>query len=108
MNQTERIRRLNDEFRRTFVGGRVVVTSGIAALPDCLRSEIFAHTRAFDEFTDDNDPHGEHDFGRFEIEGHIVYWKIDYYDENVQYGSEDPADPERTTRVMTIMLAHEY
>lgn len=108
MNQTERIRRLNDEFRRTFVGGRIVLTSGVATLPEFIRAGILACTRTFNDFTEDNDPHGEHDFGRFEVEGHVVYWKIDYYDENVQYGSEDPADPERTTRVMTIMLAQEY
>lgn len=108
MDKTEKIRRINDEFRRSFAGGRVVMTAGVATLPMFVRNQALARTRAFDDFNADNDPHGEHDFGRFEIDGNVFYWKIDYYDENIQYGSEDPADPARTTRVLTIMLAHEY
>jgi hypothetical protein len=55
-----------------------------------------------------NDPHREHDFGNFEVAGWKFFWKIDYYDANVEFGSEDPADPKITTRVLTIMLATEY
>ena len=58
-----------------------------------------------DAFTPDNDPYGEHNFGSFEHNGIRVFWKIDYYDRNVEYGSEDPSDPAQTTRVLTIMLA---
>ena len=60
------------------------------------------------DFTEDNDPHGEHDFGSFELAGRKFFWKIDYYDANMEFGSEDPADPAKTTRVLTIMLAEEY
>ena len=42
------------------------------------------------------------------IDGTMLFWKIDYYDKQVEYGSEDPADPAKTTRVLTIMLADEY
>ena len=55
-----------------------------------------------------NDPHGEHDFGSFEIDDRKVFWKIDCYDAAMEFGSEDPADPSKTTRVLTIMLASEY
>ena len=44
----------------------------------------------------------------FELAGHTFFWKIDYYDKDTQRGSEDPADPEQTTRVMTIMFAEDY
>ena len=62
----------------------------------------------FKDFTDDNDPHREHDFGRFEYADSAFFWKIDYYDKKLEYGSEDPADQTKTTRVLTIMLVEEY
>ena len=62
----------------------------------------------FSDFTPDNDPYGEHDFGALNVEGHRIYFKIDYYDRDLIYGSPDPANPEVTTRVLTIMLASEY
>ena len=62
----------------------------------------------FSEFTADNDPHAEHDFGSFNLVGRKFFWKIDYYDKDLLNGSEDPGDPERTTRVLTLMLAAEY
>ena len=63
---------------------------------------------SFDDFTRDNDPHGEHDFGTVRIAGHTVLFKIDYYDANREGHSPDPADPRVTCRIMTIMLAEEY
>jgi hypothetical protein len=56
----------------------------------------------------DNDPHGEHDFGAFEVAGVRFFWKIECYDRAMEFGSEDPSDPAQTTRVLTIMLADEY
>jgi hypothetical protein len=103
-----RIRVLNDAFRRSFVGGRVMMTQGIAALSKERRAAIFEAVRRFDRFTPDNDPHGEHDFGAIDHAGQRIFWKIDYYDETLSAGSEDPADPSRTTRVLTVMLAEEY
>jgi Protein of unknown function (DUF3768) len=63
---------------------------------------------AFDVFTDDNDPHGEHDFGAVDEGGVRCFWKIDCYDRATEFGSPDPADPAVTTRVLTIMRADEY
>jgi Protein of unknown function (DUF3768) len=62
----------------------------------------------FGDFTPDNDPYGEHDFGCFELGACKFMWKIDYYDQRCEFGSEDPSDPRRTTRVLTLMLASEY
>ena len=104
----ERIRELNDAFRHTFIGGNVVMTSGVAALSADTQARIVAEVQSFDAFTSANDPHCEHDFGAFEIDAHKFFWKIDYYDAAMEFGSEDPADPSKTTRVLTIMLASEY
>ena len=62
----------------------------------------------YDDFCHDNDPYGEHDFGAFEADGHLIYFKIDYLDKALTYHSPDPSDPSVTERVITIMLAEEY
>ena len=104
----DRIRALNDAFRRSFVGGTVVVTAGFESLSSDSRRLILARIRAFDNFNEDNDPHGEHDFGLIEDGDVRCFWKIDYYDRKTEFWSPDPANPSVTTRVMTIMLAEEY
>ena len=106
--KTKAIRNLNQLFRTTFITGRVVITSGISALAEAHQSEIISKVRTFDDFTEDNDPYGEQDFGAFEHAGQKIFWKIDYYNRDMSAGSEDPADPKQTTRVLTIMLAEEY
>ena len=46
--------------------------------------------------------------GSLEADGHMIYFKIDYFDQNLSMRSPDPADPSVTHRVITIMLAEEY
>ena len=108
MEKTVRIRELNDSFRRTFIGGRVLITQGVDALSDDDKLALLAKVRAFDDFNRDNDPHGQHDFFGLEHDGVMYFGKIDYYAPDLQSGSENPADPSRTVRVLTIMLSHEY
>ena len=67
--QSHRIRVLNDFFRTTFLGGRVVMTAGVAALPIDLQAGAILAVQQFSEFTQENDPHGQHDFGRIEVGG---------------------------------------
>ena len=99
---------LNDMLRRTFSGGKVVMTPGVAALPEQELASTLERVRQFSEFTEDNDPHGEHDFGNFTLAGETYFFKVDYYSPDMQGGSEDPSDPQKTTRVLTIMRADEY
>lgn len=99
---------LNDQFRTTFMGGQVFMTQGVQALGEDAVARIVGEVRAFDRFDEDYDPHGEHDFGVLEHGGEKLFWKIDYYDKTLTYGSPDPADPSKTTRVLTILLASEY
>ena len=106
--KTARIRDLNDAFRRSFYGGTVTMTAGVDALPDMVKAAALQKAATFDAFTEDNDPHGEHDFGSFELCGRKFFWKVEYYGRDMQHGSEDPSDPEQTTRAMTVMLAEEY
>ena len=108
MDKTARIRELNDAFRTTFFGGRVMMTEGVNALSDGDKQAVLDKVRAFDQFNADNDPHGEHDFVSFDHEGTKYFAKMDYYAKDMQHGSEDPADPSQTIRVLTIMRADEY
>ena len=103
-----KIRELNDSFRTTMTGGRVMMTAGIDALPSDVKAMVIRRVAMFSDFTPDNDPHQEHDFGSFTLAGRKFFWKIDYFDAAMEFGSEDPADPAKTTRVLTIMLAEEY
>ena len=109
--RTDRIKKiadLNDAFRTSLAGGRVVVTSGVAALCHRTQVEALRAVQAFTAFTPDNDPYGEHDFGFFKVAGHEFFWKIDYYDPSLTRHSDDAADPSVTVRVLTIMLTEEY
>lgn len=108
MNKTQQIRELNDQFRSTWIGGQVLITSGVATLPAPLRGNIIEQVRTFTAFTEDNDPHGEHDFGAFTVGGNNIFWKIDCYGPDMLHGSADPSDTSITKRVLTIMLAEEY
>lgn len=103
-----KIAELNDQLRTTFIGGKVMLTIGVRALPESVQSEILTAVRRFTDFTPDNDPYGEHDCAVLSVLGHRVIWKIDYYDASHTYLSADPANPEVTSRVLTIMLAEEY
>ena len=111
-DRVDRIRAFNDAFRRklprTGKGHRLNVTSGVSAIrPDAL-GRLLESVRSFTDFTDDNDPHSEHDFGAVDQDGFRFFWKIDAYDQWIQFGSPDPTDPAVTTRVLTLMLAEEY
>lgn len=111
--RTRRIRELNDQFRQfpergLGVTGRIVCTPGISAMGWGIQTAIFQQVKSFNDFTDANDPNGEHDFGNFEFNGKRIFWKIDYYAEDMEHGSPDPTDPAVTCRVLTIMLADEY
>jgi hypothetical protein len=103
-----KIRRLNDSLRRTLEGGTVLITAGIAALDAVTQARVIAAVQTFDQFNDDNDPWGEHDMGALQLDGHRIFFKLDYYDLTRSMLAEDPSDPSKTERVLTIMQAEEY
>ena len=106
----DRTRDLNDTFRKSFDAklGKVVMTAGVSGFGADIKVKIMMAVQAFSDFSEENDPHGEHDFGSFELFAQKLFWKIDYFDKTLGSGSEDPSDPAQTTRVLTIMLADEY
>lgn len=123
--QLDTIRRLNDAARSSpSVASIANVTMGFHALPDADRFAALAAIAGFSRFDGDNDPYGEHDFGAVyrlasgvwtqdrpsddKAIAETVFWKVDYYDTSLTYGSEAPWDEQQTKRVLTIMLASEY
>ena len=102
------IRELNDRLRTTGRGGMAVLTDGVAGLGPETVATIFAAVRSFADFNPDNDPWGEHDCVSLTVGEIRLIWKIDYHDRTLAALSSDPADPELTVRVLTVMLANEY
>ena len=101
----EKSRTLNDAFRTTMTSGKVFLTAGVDALPSDMKAIVIRRVATFSDFNADNDPHGEHDFGNFEIAGRKFFWKIDLYEEPGVKGAD--GEP-MITRVLTIMLAEEW
>ena len=123
--QTARIARLNDMARSAMgVACNAVATVGFRSLSASDQSSVRELIETYDAFDEDNDPHGERDFGTIyqlgcgrwtterprvrEDERERVFWKLDYYDREMRFGSEDAANPAITRRVLTIMLSDEY
>jgi Protein of unknown function (DUF3768) len=122
---TVRIARLNDLARRAMgVACTAVATVGFRSLPAADQSCVRELIETFDAFDEDNDPHGERDFGTIyqledgrwttepprlrEDERERVFWKLDCYDCQMQFASDDAANSAITRRVLTIMLSDEY
>ena len=95
-------------FRTTGEGGEIHLSEGVHALGEDAGRIIVAAVQAFDGFTPDTDPCGEHDCAFVAVGILRVLFKIDYYDPTMEHHSENPADPEKTVRVMTIMFPEEY
>jgi len=107
-DKTQAIRKLNDELRQNLATGTALITCGVAALGAEAIARIVKTIAIYDDFCHDNDPYEEHDFGAFEIDGHKLFFKIDYYDTLRRSHSPDLSDPSGTERVITIMLVEEY
>lgn len=105
-SNTTKIAELNDRLRCHGVDGRMAFTRGVLATGSA--PAVLAMVRVFDKFDVANDPYHQRDFGAFEWGGERFFWKIDYYNQAMQFGSPDPADPSVTCRVLTVMLASEY
>ena len=108
VSRAELIGRLNDRLRVTGEGGTIMITQNLRRVTGFDASVLSAALANYDRFDPDNDPHGERDFGDLTLWGYDLLWKIDYYDCDLKYGSDDPADPGVTARVLTVMLACDW
>lgn len=106
--RAELIARLNDTLRKTSKGGQIVITRGLHDLAEFNVSELLKALAGYEDFDATNDPHGERDFGAIDLWGAEILWKIDYYDAELRFGSDDPLDYSNTQRVLTVLLAEEY
>ncbi len=108
VERRERIRALNDQLRRFHIGGRVMITRGVLAEGETFLATALLMIAAFADFSDANDPYGEHDFGALTVGRERLFWKIDYYDQSLTSAAVDPAQPDGCVRVLTVMKAEEY
>ena len=120
----EKIAKLNDELRAQILNAHVITgfknkimfSRDVGLMSKEDQKEILEIVRDYKTFHEDNNPHGERDFGAFNFcSNDSIYetperyfWQINYYDNDLKYHSEDATDPSQTTRVLTIMKASEY
>jgi len=103
------VRHLNDMLRTTFMTtfGKVIFTPMVSGMESSKQSELVEEVQQFNNFTEDNDPHKERDFGSVEIDGSKYFFKIDYYDDDMMHHALQPWKA-YTKRVLTIMHSSEY
>ena len=107
-NRQRQIAETNDQVRQTLARDRLMVTVGIQELSQETQNRIFTAIETYDSFKPSNDPYLEHDFGKVEVDGHTVFWKLEYYDNNLEYHTPDALNRSVTRRVLCVMLAEEY
>lgn len=108
---TNKIAEINDKLRQNLFNpgkDKVILTQGVSNLPFDEQLRILIKVKLFNNFNAGNDPYSQHDFGMIEYSELKYFFKIDYYDTSMEYASDDPSNPDITTRVLTIMRADEY
>ena len=105
----------NNNFREQVLRGnpghhRVMATAGISSLGPLAVQEILHLILSFPDssFREEFDPHGDRDFIVVTYHGIKIWGKIDTYDLNMEFMSENPADDSMTIRSLCLMLPDEY
>lgn len=108
----EQIAKANDLLRQTMIRSprhKVILSEGVAMLQEIKPLDfqlLIGKVIGFEDFTEANDPHGEHDFGKVIVGNTSFYFKIDYYDDKFEYGADPTKGP--VNRIITIMESSEY
>ena len=108
---TNKIAELNDKLRQNIFNpgkDKVFLTQGVSNLPFDEQVKILIKVKDFNDFTPDNNPWDENDCGKLEHNNTYYFWKIDYYNRDMDAGSDNPSNPDITTRVLTIIRSDEY
>jgi hypothetical protein len=98
MNDRAKIIELNDQLRTTFKGGRVQMTPGVYHLDERVRGRALYVMSRYKKF----DATSDHGCGVFIFAGFSFEWHIEYRAKDGNGISLDPADPEKTFRVLTL------
>jgi len=98
MNRRSKIIELNDQLRTTFKGGRVQMTRDFYELDARLRGRALWVMSRYKKFDDEC----EHDSGVFIFAGYSFEWEIEYRGKDGTGVSPDPADHQKTFRVLTL------
>lgn len=112
--RARRIAELNDRLRREPMNrslGQVLFSSGVAARGAEFQTMVQAALAGMQakDFKRGNDPYGERDFNAFTVDDRLCFFKIDYFAKgDLRAPTENPDDPAKTERVLTVMLASEY
>ncbi|MDU9004765.1 DUF3768 domain-containing protein [Sedimentitalea todarodis] len=96
------------EMQQKGIKGQVLVTPGVSGEGAAFQAAALAAVATDTQFTEDNDPWGDHTFGSVTVGDQKLFWKVDLYDLDFRYGSERPFDPTVTQRALTIMCPSEY
>ena len=102
----------NDKLRQSIFNSlgknKLVLSRDVSQLNLIDGIEVLKLVKEFKIFTKDDDPYGEHDFGSFDFKDINYFWKIDYYDNDLKFHSEDKLNAEKTIKVLTVLRASEY
>jgi hypothetical protein len=108
IENTKKIQEINDRVRRAEATALVLIAGDMSQEDSSIHVAAMKVVSEFDAFNEENDPHGEHDHGSFDLNGEKCMWKIDYCDLELRFGSEKPWDETVTKRVLTIFYARDY
>ena len=93
---------LNDRFRQTFRGGKIILGDKVRTLSYLEKSHLVQAIKMFSDFNSENDPYREHDFGCVLLNTQRYYFRICCYDLQLQGRSANPHIVGQTRRILII------
>ena len=107
MSTMQKNRALNDHFRKTGQGGIVTLSMGLHKLGQAEVDNVMKQL-AGEKGDKSVEAGSEHDMGEIQVGNRTVSWEINYYNKELDDVSDNPTNPDQTTRFMTLLLSTEY